>query len=400
MKLFNRFSSRSRRVLLGLMTVVATASWHFSSAESWAETWSDNTGNFKVDAQFVAIQGDKVVLKKANGVTIQVPLARLDKSSQELAKKLAGAPAAPTTSTPAATPAKSAGNQTADAYLRELFAASDAGDYQKIWAALPSNYQNDIHDVIHLFAENMDPTLWNQVTGVLKKAVKLLKDKKQFIIGHPQVALAAPVLAKNLPALTEALDATINSELTNLEKLKKFDVVKFAAGDGKKIAEKMKAAGEAVKELQKFAPVPPGAGPGGAEGANPFAGLADVKATDVKIIVVKQDANSAVLKFEVKGKSGPEDEWVKIDGKWLPKKMVDEWEPKMAKAKQFISTEMKQALEGAKVQVGFMLAPVNATIDSLQAAQTQEQFNQVITTLQQQFGGASPGAVPGAVPGR
>ena len=364
-----------------------------------AENWTDNTGNFKLEAEFVALQGDKVVLKKPNGATVEVPLRRLNAAGQELAKRLAAKPA---TSTPTPPPTSrqiapatnaSSGSQAPDAYLRELIAASESGDYQKLWNALPAGYQKDVHDVIHHFAENMDPALWKQGADLLKKAARVLKDKRQFILGHPVVA-TKPEVGKALPPMSDALDALVNSELTDLQKLKTFDFLKFASGDGKKIAEKMKVASEAAKDLQKL--VPPG-GPNAA--GNPFADFSGAKASDVKIVVVKHEGDSAILKFEVKGKATPEGEkeWQRVDGKWLPKEVTDKWQNNIADAKQWISGEMKQKVQESKVQVGFFLAPINMTLDQLLAAQSQQQFDQVIMNLMQQFG-AGPGG-PGAPPG-
>jgi hypothetical protein len=285
----------------------------------------------------------------------------------------------------------STANQAPVKYLRELMVASEAGDYEKLWNALPADYQKDVGDVIHSFAENMDANLWNQCAEVLKKGVRVLKEKQPFILGHPQAAAAGDKLTKTLPPVTNVLDAVINSELTDLEKLKTFDVIQFAAGDGKVIAEKMKAAAEAGKELQKLAPLPPGP-----VGANPFGDLAELKATDVKITLVKHQGDSATVRIEVKDKPAKEGEWVRVSGKWLPKELVDEWPTQIAKAKSWTATELKPSLEKVKVQVAFFIAPINMTLDQLLAAQTQEQFNLVIDNLQQQFRGvAGAGRPPG-----
>lgn len=404
----NRFSLSQnswQMCFLTLAVVMASA----TTTRLLAEIWTDNTGNFKIDAEFVALQGDKVVLKKPNGATVEVPLRRLNATGQELAKRLASKPA---TSTPAAplTPRPSApvttsssgsqasGSQAPDAYLRELMAASEAGDYQKMWNALPSAYQKDVHDIIHHFAENMDPMLWKQGSDLLKKAVKVLKDKRQFILAHPVVA-SKPEVGKALPPLSDALDAVVNSELSDLQKLKTFDFLKFASGDGKKIAEKMKIASEATKDLQKM--VPPGVGgvPGAPNSAaNPFSDFSGAKPSDVKIIVVKHEGDSAVLKFEIKGKPTPEGEkeWQRVEGKWLPKEMVAKWQEGITEAKQWIAGEMKQKVQQSKAQVGFILAPVNMTLDQLLAAQSQQQFDQVIMNLMAQFGAGGPGTPPGA----
>ncbi len=51
--------------------------------------WSDSTGKFQVEATFVAMESDVVILKKADGKLAKVPLERLSKTDQETARLLA-----------------------------------------------------------------------------------------------------------------------------------------------------------------------------------------------------------------------------------------------------------------------------------------------------------------------
>ncbi len=53
-----------------------------------AEAWSDRTGKFQVEAEFVDIDGTSVILRKANGSVLTVPLTRLSAESRALAEKL------------------------------------------------------------------------------------------------------------------------------------------------------------------------------------------------------------------------------------------------------------------------------------------------------------------------
>lgn len=344
----------------------------------YGETWTDSTGKFKIDAEFVSLSGQTVTLKKPDGKTLQVPLTRLDAAGQELAKRLASG----------TKPMPQSGNSAEpDAYLRDLLKAAEAGDSQRLWGALPPSYQQDLHDVIHSFATNMDPQLWNQVTGVLKKASRVLNEKQSFILGLPQAAAAGPVLQKTLPPLAGLVESIVQSELTDLKQLKTIDLPKFAAGSGKKITEKAQAFQAVAEDLKALAP---GGLPAGAGEGNPFAELSRIKPTDIQVTLVSRSGASAVLKIEVPGKPSRESEWQLLDGKWLPKEMVDDWKPGIEKAKEWTAGEMKQKLQEVKGQVGFFIAPVNLTLDQLLAAQTQEQFNQVITNLQQQFRGAPP----------
>jgi len=50
--------------------------------------WTDKTGSFNVEAEFLGLVGDKVHLHKANGVKIAVPLDKLDAKNVEFIKSL------------------------------------------------------------------------------------------------------------------------------------------------------------------------------------------------------------------------------------------------------------------------------------------------------------------------
>jgi WD40 repeat protein len=76
-----------------------------------AREWSDSSGKFKVQAELVAVRSGKVILEKADGSVISVPLDRLSAADQEYLKSLdapkpATLPAAPAPATsPASLPA-------------------------------------------------------------------------------------------------------------------------------------------------------------------------------------------------------------------------------------------------------------------------------------------------------
>lgn len=68
----------------------------------WARTWSDSTGTYKVDADFVSFDGAIVTLKKADGSISRLPIERLSQRDQSWVRaeiKRQTTPAAPMTST-------------------------------------------------------------------------------------------------------------------------------------------------------------------------------------------------------------------------------------------------------------------------------------------------------------
>lgn len=50
--------------------------------------WTDNTGKFSIEAELVEVKQDSVVLKKASGSTVNVPLSRLSDADREYLKAL------------------------------------------------------------------------------------------------------------------------------------------------------------------------------------------------------------------------------------------------------------------------------------------------------------------------
>ncbi|WP_254507472.1 SHD1 domain-containing protein [Anatilimnocola floriformis] len=74
-----------------------------------AREWSDATGSFKIEAELVAVRGGKVVLEKADGAIISVPLEKLSAADQKYLADLKNpapspAPAIPTPMPPGVGP--------------------------------------------------------------------------------------------------------------------------------------------------------------------------------------------------------------------------------------------------------------------------------------------------------
>lgn len=59
-----------------------------SSLAKTMRTWSDSSGSFKVEAQFVRVEGPTVVLKRKDGMEVKVPFKRLSSEDQTLLESL------------------------------------------------------------------------------------------------------------------------------------------------------------------------------------------------------------------------------------------------------------------------------------------------------------------------
>ena len=87
-----RIESRSRKngdaMKPLLLTILICGLLVVAAQPGWARKWSDATGKFSVEAELVEVKADKVVLRKAGGSEITVPLARLSQVDRRYLESL------------------------------------------------------------------------------------------------------------------------------------------------------------------------------------------------------------------------------------------------------------------------------------------------------------------------
>ncbi|NIL98426.1 MAG: hypothetical protein GTO53_11045 [Planctomycetales bacterium] len=357
------------RYSLGMVLLVC-----LSAGTLHGETWTDNTGKFEIEATFVRMSDDAVFLEKTDGKQIKVPLKRLSPESQAQARRLSEAQA------PAAEPGDQPAGDGDDpaAALQTMITRLASGDLKVMWDSLPASYQKDVTEVVHTFAEHMDAEVFQAGATILQKFVQLLQEKKEFILKNPTLAAQpekAERAAKHWDAAVDLLDAIINSELTDLEKLKDLDMDAFVDGTLRTIGEKGAALSEALEEevvnLEGFPGIPVDA-------------ISEFDLDRIKVVDVQGD--TATLKIEVKDGEVTEVKLVRVDGKWLPKDLVDSWSEAVQEVKMVLAVAMKPGLEQAKAGMLPMLGQVESVLDKLLAAPTNEVFDAEVMQLMTQFG--------------
>jgi hypothetical protein len=357
---------RLRRFTIIVALVAMTGSISVAS-----ETWTDHTGKYQVVGDFLALRDEVVYLRKENGVTIAVPIERLSEASQQLARRLAADPMA---------------DSSPDAEIRLLLDRLQSGDFRALWDSLPDSYQADVNEIVQTFGQNMDTEIWNAGRRVLGKLMKVLQGKKEWILGYPalqQAGMDMAVVDKNWDAVVGLLDAIFQSDLTDLEKLKAFDGAAFMDGAGKKIIDQIMLLAKAMEE-----DVDPDRPPIPME----FPGL-EIPSLDfanVQISTVSRDGDTAVLRFTRPDGETEDEEAVRIEGKWLPKAMVDQWAEGVESSKQFLAMVMPGQLKEAKPMLLSPMSPVRiveGVLDQLLAAEDQAAFNEVIDGIMEMAGG-------------
>lgn len=393
------------RRLTGLMAALLTTAITIPSPKVVAETWTDQSGAFSIEAEFKGVEGTSVVLLKENGVQIKVPISRLSEESKALAKSLYEAmkPGATTASPQSPTNAEAATNviparslnftppeppvlaampafpdnatlqETVDFVTNQL----KVGHLEVLWHALPDEMRSEldspeIRQTVNPFMQQQSQLL-KSVETLVFKAIEVLVTKKQFVLGSSLMQQVPPPM---LPVIGQCYDPAVGVvfELADLSfrtsDLQDLSITTLINHYGPRI-------GGHAKELMQLAPLPGGI---------------DMALGDLTVEMI--DSDHGVIKAPPAQPFGAPDagfgaesediEMTRFMGRWIPSDLASEW-PSM---KEMMQNELEGALEaqqnsediqGATMMVGMMTGLVGGVLDQLLAAESQEAFDQVLT---------------------
>jgi len=263
--------------------------------------------------------------------------------------------------------------QTADGALRNIQESVVNNSPEDIFKALPASYQSDINALVADAAKRMDTELWNESTALLKQAVGLLKSKRELLLASPMMASVPNKedVAKNWDAGVSLLHALVNSQFTNIERLRQGNMEGLLAGDGAalmaqviKLMENSSQSAEAGKELAKL------------------------KAS--RISLVSETGETAIVKIETPDQEPENIDMIKVEGVWIPREMAEGFKQGMTEARaslaqiDFASEEGKQKKTMALMQIG----AIKPLLAQLEAAKTQEDLQAVLGGLMMGLMGA------------
>lgn len=250
---------------------------------------------------------------------------------------------------------------TADAAMTQVVEGLQNNKPEVAWNALPASYQEDVNGLAHQLAGKIPAELHNGVAGLATKLEDVLKTKKDLLLANPQISGAPVDVAGNYDSLVSILGILNNSDLMDNAKLKSSDVGDILSTT---VADLMKEASSVTID-DKMAP--PGMGE-----------LTEVteKLKSFKAELVSEEGDKAVVRMTAEGESPKEEEFVKVEGKWIPAEMAEEWDGMIAEAKKAIDEINITPEQSAQVQMGLSMA--GGVLDQLKAANSAEELNQVL----------------------
>ena len=250
---------------------------------------------------------------------------------------------------PAAKPlVATASEGTAAATFEQTLVAFQQGRLDTAFDFLPPSFQADINDIVHEFADKMDAELWSKSFATVAKLGQLLKAKKASFQNLDMLKQAAQFksIEPHWDGIATVITDVATSEVANLSQLKQSDVRRMLVS---------------ASHLTTGMPLP--------------------SFGDVQVSAMNVNDDSTTLSYRESTNSPPNDvEFVRIEGKWLPKTIATGWAGWMAEARKNLS-ELPDRVSAVKPQLLTKLDTIDGMLDQVKGTKTQEEFSQAILPL-------------------
>ncbi len=270
--------------------------------------------------------------------------------------------------------------KTPDAVVLQVTKAINDNQPQVLFQALPDSYQKDINSVVSDAAKKMDSEIWEEGRGLIQSVLTIAKSKKYLIL-QTQMLSSKPesekeALSQSWDEGIDVLTMLLDSDFANLEKLRKGNVAKLLAGSGSEI----------MKKAAKVYSSQPD------QTDNLLEKISGIEAT-----VVSQEGDSAIVKIETEGEDPEEVDFVRVEGKWIPKDLADGFATQIAETRENLAKLDFTTEEGkaVKAQVLGQIAMVKTMLTSVEAAKTSQELDGILMGLiMGLMGGGMGGGMP------
>jgi hypothetical protein len=235
-----------------------------------------------------------------------------------------------------------------------------------IWEALPESYRADINEITSTFAEKMDPEVYDRAFALMMRAIEVLDDRKEIIFASETFTSTGADADQVRTGLsnTLAFTATVKtSEIATLEGLSKVDWERFLATTGAQMLEHA-ASIEAD------------------DGDKP---LDDLDTLEVETLDLSGDR--ATLRISSKDHEPEEIEMARVEGRWIPAEMADEWSQKIEEARQNLAELSPEEMAAQKTQIMMFFGMADGLIEQIASFQTPEEFDAAIGPMLAPFMG-------------
>ncbi len=238
-----------------------------------------------------------------------------------------------------------------------------------LWTALPESYRQDINEITKLFAEKMDPALYDRAFALVMRAIEVLDDRKEIILASEtfkSTGADADEIREGLSNTQIFTDTLKTSEVATIDGLAAVDWEQFLANTGGAMLEKAAAIES--------------------EEANPFSDLATIK---VETLDASEDTATLLISSE---EHEPEEvKMVRVEGRWIPADMAEEWPDFVKDAREGLAEMTPETMAAQKTQMMMFFGMADGLIEQIASLQTPEEFDAAIGPMLAPFMGGGMG---------
>ncbi len=260
-----------------------------------------------------------------------------------------------------------------DGTMQHVAATLANGQPEVLWQALPASYRSDVTELTRAFAEKVDPQLYDRSLAVARRAVEVLQAKQDMILASETVAMSGADrerLENWMESVLGMARTFLSSEITTVEGLAALDWQQYLATTG---ASLMEQAGKVRLE----------------DGESP---MADLRTLQVEVL--ESAGDTAKLRLTIKGEEPEEVEMTRVEGRWVPAEMAEDWPEMVAEARENLAEMTPEKMQEVKGQALIGLAMAEGMIEQVAAVETSEEFDQLIGPMVEAVMGSVARAMP------
>ena len=226
-----------------------------------------------------------------------------------------------------------------------------------LWRALPESYRQGLTEITRSFAEKMDPAVYDRAFALFMRTIEVLDDRKDVILASQTFAstgIDGDEIRDSLrrsKTFTETLKA---SQIATLEGLGTVDWEQFLATTGATMLEDASTIESAADRTPLY----------------------DLDSLAVETLNLSEDR--ATLKISLSDHEPEEVEMVRVEGRWVPAEMAEEWPQFVEDARAGLAVMTPENMAAQKTQIMMLLGMAEGFIEQIATLETPDEFDAAI----------------------
>jgi hypothetical protein len=236
------------------------------------------------------------------------------------------------------------------------------GNGAVLWQAMPASYQNDVNSIAQLAGAKIDAEIYDKVFATVNRAVAVLDKQKAFVFGSSLAGgqsdeAGAEQMRAAWPSIKKIVETLTASPLASAAGLQSFEGAAFFKDTVSNLLGDIDALVKLDPEREQSL-------------------LSSL--SNVAVRYVEGTENEAILEMSIPGEEVEAETFVKVEGRWVPQDMADEWTTQMAEARTQLEAIDPAQMEQQKPQILNVFAMIDGVITQIEGAETQAQFDQAL----------------------